>query len=642
MTLPLISIRNLEKAYAGQRLFDALSMIVNSGERIALIGRNGTGKSTLLKIIARLESHDGGSIDYHADIEIAYLAQKPEFGEQQTPRQVVDAALGAQRARIARYDEISKAISSAAPDELDALIHEQELARTAVEAHGDWELAHKTEAMLQRFGIGAQEIDVALSSMSGGQRRRVALAQALLCGPDLLLLDEPTNHLDTESIEALEALLAASPMTIIFVTHDRSFLHNLATRVVELHQSELLSFPGNYLNFVEQKTALLARRKRAQERYARLLVGELEWLRRGPKARTTKAQARIDRVHELQEKAKVVREAELNIQFSGQERLANIVIEAKGVSKSFGEKLIFKNLDLSLRKDDILAIIGANGCGKTTLLRVLTKDLEPSEGSVIHGKHSKISFLSQERAGLNENDSVYEALSPNEFIELEAGSTHKRGFLQQFLFSAPEQEKKVAVLSGGERCRLLFAIMVANASNILVLDEPTNDLDIDSLQCLEAAITEFGGAVLYVSHDRYFINRTATAILAFDPATHSFVRHEGDYDMYQERMLTEKRALSEVRASTAHEKTRPKKHGPRRLSYKESQELAGMEERILSLEAEKNDIETQLCDPEFYKSDTHSAAAHTQRLCELEQEINALYERWDFLNQIKEGLIQDP
>lgn len=637
MSLPLISIQNLEKSFAGQHLFDDLSMIVSAGERIALIGRNGTGKSTFLRILARLEPFDSGSLVYHRDLTVSYLEQNPLFGANQTPRSVVQEALDPQRARIAAYEEITHALSAASPEERIALIEAQDLARHEIEAHGSWDLEHQAEAALQRFGMGSDIIDAPMTTMSGGQRRRVALAQALLRAPDVLLLDEPTNHLDTESIEALEAQLCDNRGCLIFVTHDRSFLNHLATRVVELHRSELLSFAGNYLSFVEQKSALLARRKREQERYAQLLVTELEWLRRGPKARTTKAQARIDRVAVIQQKAKVVHEAQLDFTFAGQERLADIVIEAKDVSKSYDDTLIFKNLSLSLRKDDRLAIIGPNGCGKTTLLRILTQDLQPSTGTVLRGKHSNIAYLSQERQGLNPQDSIYEALSPNEFIQIDGNATHKRGFLQQFLFPVDEQDKKVSTLSGGERCRLLFAIMVARACNVLVLDEPTNDLDIDSLQCLEAAIADFKGAVLFVSHDRFFMNRVATAILAFEAPSMSFVRYEGDYDMYRQSTAANKVQAKEKSAEQNTAKPRQKRESVRKLSFKESKELEQMEDTILDLEAQKEQLHARLSDPDFYKKEPETLGLCMQNLEEIEQSIAQLYERWDLLVQIQEG-----
>lgn len=461
----------------------------------------------------------------------------------------------------------------------------------------------------------------------------------------MLLLDEPTNHLDVPTIEWLESLLREYRAAIILVTHDRAFLDSIATRIVEIHRSELLSFAGNYVNFVEQKAALMALRQKEQEKYANLLVTELEWLRRGPKARGTKAKARIDRVAEIQDKAKVTHEQSLSLKFTADARLGNIIIKAENISKSY-DRPIFKPFDFQLRKDDCCAIIGPNGCGKTTLLDILTQRLAPDTGDVIVGKNTHISYLSQHRRELDPDKSVYDALGEGDHVYINGAPVHKRGFLCRFLFDIPEQEKRISTLSGGEKCRLLFAQMMCTNANLLVLDEPTNDLDIDSLQTLENALAEYDGAVLFVTHDRFLINKIATAVVAFDQNTLTFERFEGDYDFY----LTCKKKQDADRNASAPQATKsitPKQTAtqqrtakPKKLSFKEKQEFENIENVILECETEKEGIEAQIADPETYKIPNKAKDLNTQ-LETLNKEIDLLYSRWDYLSRVDQGLVYD-
>ena len=542
--LPILSIQNLAKSYGAKSVFENLSLVIQEREKIGLIGHNGAGKSTLLKVLAGLEYPDDGKIVQHKKLQAAYLSQNPAFSDDDTPQSVVAEALAPQRRRIAAYEAICDEIAHTTDDKAIAeFSRAQSQLQAEIEAHGGWELQHDIDNMLRRLGLSPQMCTTPMTALSGGQQRRVALARVLLERPDLLLLDEPTNHLDLETIEWLEALLREYRAAIILVTHDRAFLDSIVTRIIEIHKSEILSFPGNYVNFVEQKAALMELRQKEQEKYANLLVTELEWLRRGPKARGTKAKARIDRVAEIQDKAKVTQEQSLSLKFTADSRLGNIIIKAENISKSYDHP-VFKPFDFQLRKDDCCAVIGSNGCGKTTLLDILTQRLAPDTGSVIVGKNTHISYLSQHRRELDPKKSVYDALGDGDHVYVNGAAIHKRGFLCRFLFDIPEQEKLVSTLSGGEKCRLLFARMMCSNANLLVLDEPTNDLDIDSLQTLENALADYDGAVLFVTHDRFLINKIATAVVAFDPRTSTFERFEGDYDFY----LTCKKKQDALRA----------------------------------------------------------------------------------------------
>ena len=644
--LPILSIQNLGKSYGAKSVFENLSLIIQEREKIGLIGHNGTGKSTLLKILAGIEYPDDGEIVQHKKLQIAYLPQNSVFSDGDTPQSVVAKVLTPQRERIAAYELICDEIAHTTDDKAVAeLSHRQSQLQGEIEAHGGWELQHDIDNMMRRLGLDPQLYSTPMTALSGGQQRRIALARVLLERPDVLLLDEPTNHLDVPTIEWLESLLREYRAAIILVTHDRAFLDSIATRIVEIHRSELLSFAGNYVNFVEQKAALMALRQKEQEKYANLLVTELEWLRRGPKARGTKAKARINRVAEIQDKAKVTHEQSLSLKFTADARLGNIIIKAENISKSY-DRPIFKPFDFQLRKDDCCAIIGPNGCGKTTLLDILTQRLAPDTGDVIVGKNTHISYLSQHRRELDPDKSVYDALGEGDHVYINGAPVHKRGFLCRFLFDIPEQEKRISTLSGGEKCRLLFAQMMCTNANLLVLDEPTNDLDIDSLQTLENALAEYDGAVLFVTHDRFLINKIATAVVAFDQNTLTFERFEGDYDFY----LTCKKKQDADRNASAPQATKsitPKQTAtqqrtakPKKLSFKEKQEFENIENVILECETEKEEIEAQIADPETYKIPNKAKDLNTQ-LETLNKEIDLLYSRWDYLSRVDQGLVYD-
>ena len=637
--LPIISIQKLGKSYGAKSVFEDLSLLIHEREKIGLIGHNGCGKSTFLKILAGLEYYDDGQIVHHKKLHIAYLPQIPTFERDDTPQTVVAKALQPRRDRLNAYEMLCEQIANAKSDaEIDRLSLEQEQLHAEIEQHGGWEIQHEIEGMIRRLNLPESMLNTPMHELSGGQQRRVAIARVLLERPDLLLLDEPTNHLDTSTIEWLENLLKDYPAAIILVTHDRAFLDAIAQRIVEIHHSELLSFNGNYVHFVEQKAALMDLRRKEQEKYANLLVTELDWLHRAPCARGTKARARIERVEQIREKAKVTHEASLSMAFNANARLGNIVINAQGISKSYDER-VFNPFDFTLRKEDCCAIIGPNGCGKTTLLNVLTHKIEPDSGDVIIGKNTHIAFLSQHRQELDPNKTVYESLGEGDHVYIHHNAVHKRGFLTRFLFDVPEQSKLVSTLSGGEKCRLLFAKMMCTDANLLVLDEPTNDLDIDSLQTLENALDEYDGAVLFVTHDRFLINRIATAVLAFDEPSKTFIRYEGDYDFYVLCRKREEEARAQKAAQQAEKKkknepapaTTPSK--PRKLTFKEAAELKQMEDVILEAEAKKEEIEAAIADPESYKIPNRARELSAQ-LDEINAHINALYERWEYLSRI--------
>jgi ATP-binding cassette subfamily F protein uup len=636
----LLSAQKLSKSYGPRVLFKGIDLSIDEGEKIGIIGRNGCGKSTLLKILAGQVDADEGTISQRRDTTVQYVSQVPDFPDDATPRGVVAEVVAPLRDAIEAYSSLSAAIAATEdPEAQNGLLEEQALVQDTIERLGGWSWEHRVEEVLLRLGIVEADMDRRLDVLSGGQRRRVALARSLLARPDLLMLDEPTNHLDAETLEWLEEALGAWSGALALITHDRYFLDRVVTRIVEFDTDGLYSCPGSYSVFIERKIERERMREKAESRRVKILERELKWLRRGPKARTSKSKARIDRAHELIDGAPKVDGTKLNLEFSSDRRLGGIILEATNLSKAYDEP-VFDNLHLTLQRRDKVGIIGPNGCGKTTFLRILMGEERSDAGKIVWGRNTRPAYLSQTRDELDPNDTVLEALSPNESVRVGDRNVHKRSYLKEFLFDDSAQRKKVLSLSGGERCRLLLAkVMLANA-NLLMLDEPTNDLDIPSLQLLEDALGQFEGCIIMVTHDRYFLNRVCNVIAAFEEG--QIERYEGDFDFYKKRRDADLQALKarerEARQIAAKEKShddRAKKSTKRRLSFKEKAELEGIESVILEVESEKEGVEARLADPSLYRDKPKEVATLTQTLEGLTAKIEALYERWETLESLR-------
>jgi ATP-binding cassette subfamily F protein uup len=479
-------------------------------------------------------------------------------------------------------------------------------------------------------------MDRPLPHLSGGQRRRVALALALLTRPDLLILDEPTNHLDAETVEWLETELLQYPGAVLLVTHDRYFLDRVVTRILEFDVDGVYSYQGNYSIYTEKKLERMALRQRTEDKRLKLLERELAWLRRSPSARTGKQRARVNRAEDLMDQRGPRQEQGLKLDFQADQDHGGIILEAYGLSKRYDDRDVLRDVHLMMQRKDKLGLLGPNGAGKSTLLRLLTGQERPDSGSVRLGNRTTIAIMGQDRDGLDPDQTVYDSLGDAEHVRIGERRVHKRTWLREFLFEGDQQNKKIASLSGGERCRLLLAHLMAQNANLIILDEPTNDLDITSLQFLEDAICEFDGCVLLVTHDRYFLNRVVNALLVFED--HQLTRYDGDYEFYRQRRDEREAALKEARAAQKRDEAqRAKAAAPalatsdRRLSWKEKKELEGMEATILQAEERKAALEAKLSDPALYQKAAAEAAALSQRLQELNLDIERLYERWQEL-----------
>ena len=633
----VIDVTGLRKSYGARVILDGVGFAVGEAEKVGLIGRNGCGKSTLLRIAGGVEEPDEGTLFRQRGLQAAYLPQEPELDPAITIRQTLEGSLAEARSRLARYQQLAEALQSTRGAESERLLEEQHAVQGWLDLHNGWNLDHQVERMCERFAIVDPE--QAVGALSGGWVKRVALAALLLRQPDLLLLDEPTNHLDADTVAALEEELRNYPGALILVTHDRYFLDRVVTRMFELEDGVLTPYRGGYSAYLEQKEERLEQEGRAQARLANLLRREREWLARSAPARSTKQKARIDRAAALEAQQKNVRGREVRLEFSAGQRLGGTILELQDLGVEVAGRRLFAHLGLILRRGERIGILGPNGCGKTTLLRTVLGELPPAAGTCVIGRNTRIGYLDQQRSGLDPGQFVHEALGEGEWVILPGGEKrHKIGYLEDFLFSAAEQRKRISTLSGGERARLLLAVLLLRGANLLILDEPTNDLDIPTLQVLEEALGRFGGCLLVVTHDRYFLDRVTTGILHFEEQ--KVVYYEGNYGAFLR--FRELAAATAAQQEKAREATkRPAGAEPRQkkrsgLTYKEKLELAEVEARIDALEGEKGELEAQLADPVRLAADRSGLEEVSRRFAELEEELEGLYGRWEELELKKE------
>ncbi len=606
----LVNAHQLRKAFGARPLFDGLTFSIESGEKIGLIGPNGAGKSTLLRILAGRTAPDAGTLSLQRGLRTGYLEQVPAF----RPGDTVQAAV-MEGARD--------------PDEWE------EIAR----AH---ELMSKLELSGGREGISPE---TPVEKLSGGWKKRVALARELLRQPDLLLLDEPTNHLDVESILWLEEWIEKAPFATLTITHDRAFLQSVSRRILELdprHPGGLMSVNGDYADYLEQREQRMAAQEAQEIRLKNTLRRETEWLRQGAKARTTKQQARIQRAGELKDTVEELtirnRQAEVRLDFQGTDKNPKKLIEAKGVSKRYGEREIVPKLDLLVPARGRIGLLGANGCGKSTLIRMLIGTEASDTGEVTRSEHLKVAYFEQNRESLDPSLTVRQTVCPvGEFVDFQGRRTHVKGYLDRFLFSYEQSEMAVGKLSGGEQSRLLLARLMLNEANLLVLDEPTNDLDLATLQVLEDVLTDFPGAVLIVTHDRYFLDQVAKKVLAFDrddanrPRVTSFegLRQWEAWREVEERRRAEKASAARTAAmATPVAAILPGAAGKaRKLSYKDQREFDQMETTIQRAEARLAELETESAKPENLANASRLAEL-SREMAAAQAEVDRLYARW--------------
>ncbi|MTI49148.1 MAG: ABC-F family ATP-binding cassette domain-containing protein [Firmicutes bacterium] len=631
----IISADNISKSYGEKTLFDNISINIESSDKIGLIGINGTGKSTLLKIIAGIETMDSGVINSPKDTKIEYLSQDPEFNEDLTVLENIFKGDSPAVSVVREYEKILLAISK------DSENVELQNKLTSLSAKMDslnaWELESQAKTILTKLGIS--NFDDKVNTLSGGQKKRVALAASLITPCDLLILDEPTNHMDNRTIDWLENYLENRKGALIMITHDRYFLDRVVNRTIELDHGRLYTYSGNYSEFIEKKIERKALEATLEKKRQNLYKKELEWIRKGAKARTTKQKARIKRFEDLEESKIDTDEPNMEISV-GSTRLGKKIIEISNLSKSFGEKKIIGDLNYILLREDIIGIIGDNGVGKSTLLNLLYGRLSPDKGNIDIGATVKIGYFSQESEDMNEDLRAIEYIREGgEFISDENGNKISASqMMERFLFTPDMQWTYIKKLSGGERRRLYLLRILMEAPNVLLLDEPTNDLDIETLNILESYIDELNGVVVTVSHDRYFLDRVCSKIFSFE-GDGEIVIHTGNYSDFIKYKNEFLQSTSEVDneniKNEEKKKKRENKNHDLKFSYKEKLEFEKIDSDIETLENRITDIEKEM---NKYSSDFVKLQELVTEKENVEEELLYKLERWEYLNDINDQI----
>jgi ABC transport system ATP-binding/permease protein len=624
--MALFTLRNIQLGFGGPPLLENVDLSIEPGERVCLLGRNGTGKSTLMKLIAQEIPPDDGEIVVSQGARIARLEQEVPGRFAGTVFAVVADGLGELGALVKRYHEISAALEAGeAGDLLKQLEHTQH----ELEAVDGWQTEQRVETVISRLSLNP---DLGFEQLSGGLKRRVMLARALVQEPDLLLLDEPTNHLDIESIDWLEEFFHNYGGTLLFVTHDRVFMQKLATRIIELDRGQLTDWPGDYGNFLRRKDEMLNAEEKANQRFDKKLAQEEVWIRQGIKARRTRNEGRVRALKQMRAERSRRREREgvVSMKLQGAERSGKLVVEAENLGYAWDGIPVIKGFSTSIMRGDKVGIIGPNGSGKTTLLNLLLGRLEAQEGAVTLGTKLEIAYFDQLRGELKEQLSVQDNLADgSDKVEINGVSKHVMSYLQDFLFTPERVRQPVKSLSGGERNRLMLAKLFSRPFNVLVMDEPTNDLDMETLELLEELLLEYQGTLLLVSHDRAFLNNVVTSTIVFE-GEGKVMEYVGGYDDWlrqRTREASEKRAVSKASDRSA----QTVKSKPNKLSYKEQRELDGLPKKIEQLDAELADLHTTMADPGFYRQDGAIQAEASNRLQQLQQELEQAYARWELL-----------
>ncbi len=631
--MTIFTLRSVKKDFGIKEILRDASFSLDEGDKVGLIGTNGSGKSTLLKMIAGLESIDSGELWANSGCQIVYLPQQPELDESRTVLEQVFADSGEKMALVREYEEISARLAQGQGDHTTLMAQLSSVSQR-MDGAGAWELETNAKVILTKLGI--QDFDALIGSLSGGYRKRIALATALLSEPDVLLMDEPTNHLDALSVEWLQSYLKRFRGALLLITHDRYFLDQVTNRILEIDRGDLYSYSGNYAYYLGKKALAEESAVSSQRKHAGVLRRELEWLKRGPKARSTKQKARIDRIREMQSQEFKQSQGKVEITTAGR-RIGKKVIELAGVSKAYGGRTLIQDFTYNFNPEDRIGIIGSNGAGKSTLMNMITGRVLPDRGTVELGSTIHLGYFDQHSEDLtaNENQRVIDYLKNTaELVKTADGSIITASqMLERFLFSPNQQYAPLHKLSGGERRRLFLLQVLMTAPNVLILDEPTNDLDVQTLAVLEEYLEDFNGCVIVVSHDRYFLDRTVDTIFALEPGG-QVRQYPGNYSVYLDYRKAEEEkaaAADSPAATTAKAQTPPPAAAPapgksRKLSFKEKREYEQLETQIPAMEAEKETIEKTLyTNPPAGFSDVQKLS---ERLAELTQTIDQATERW--------------
>jgi ATP-binding cassette subfamily F protein uup len=638
--LNVLNVSSLHKSFGGRPIFDDVSFAVDDAEKVGFIGVNGSGKSTLFRIVAGLEGADSGDIAIRRGARIGYLAQEPDFRPGQTIRDAVAEGRPELYQALKEYEEVGRHLNDATADHDRLVTRHAALSATIDRLHG-WDWTHRIEGMLTQLGVS--NYDRTVDGLSGGEAKRVALARTLLAEPELLLLDEPTNHLDADTVLFLEEYLIDYNGAVMLITHDRYFLDRVVDRMIEVEKGNLTSFPGGYTQYLEAQAERTELQATVDAKRRKLVEKELEWARRSPPARSGKQKARIQRAQAAAVESRTFRATQtrdMTLHAPDTMRLGRTVLNLHHITKGFGDRVLIRDFDTIMRAGERIGIIGPNGAGKTTLVRVILGEEPADEGSVELGLNTRIAYFDQLRTQLDPSLSVYDSVGGTDWVEVGGRRLHVRSYLEDFLFPTDRQQQKVSSLSGGERNRLMLARLFLQPSNMLILDEPTNDLDIVTLQVLEAALVDYPGCVLMVTHDRFFLDKIATALFVFegDGVVH---RHEGGFELYRrlrEARDAEAQALKTERASRdaarkpAVESRAADPKARVKLTWKEERELESIGEEIPRAEAERAALEAQLADPDLYR-DAREVTLVTDAFNAVKARIDQLYERWSELEE---------
>ena len=635
--MPHITLDNASLAFGHHALLDKASFQLDPGERVGLIGRNGAGKSSLLKVIAGETKLDDGNVWRATSVRIVYVPQEPLLDPNHTVFEAVAEGLGAMQQILVDYHEVTHSMGAADAD-IDALMEKMQKLQHELDAKDGWGMQAKVETVLSKLSLNP---DTPVASLSGGWRKRVALGRALVADPEVLLLDEPTNHLDLEAIQWLEELLLNFNGGVLFITHDRRFLNRLATRIVELDRGKLTDFVGNYENYLVKKEELLAVEATHAAKFDKVLAQEEAWIRQGIKARRTRNEGRVRQLEKLRLERAARRERQGNVKLSldAGERSGKLVAELDNVIKSYGDRTLIKGFTTRIMRGDRIGLLGPNGIGKTTLLKLILGEEEADSGTIQRGTNMNVAYFDQMREQLDEEATLADTISPgSDFVEIGNERKHVISYLEDFLFPPQRSRSPVKSLSGGERNRLLLARLFARPSNVLVLDEPTNDLDIDTLELLESLLQDFPGTLFLVSHDRAFLENTVTQVITFE-GNGQLTEFGGGYDDWLR--FTEQRASAisnTPKAKASEQKSAAKNATPAKakLSYKEQLELTELPEKIEKIETEITSINSALADPEIYKTDLEKATALQIKLTELDESLLITIARWEELESKNE------
>ncbi|MEE9431844.1 MAG: ATP-binding cassette domain-containing protein [Melioribacteraceae bacterium] len=620
VTQVILTAKELNVHFGQQVILNNASLSVHEGDRIGLVGKNGAGKSTFLKIISSIHEPDSGEVAKQKDLVVGFLSQEFTLEEDKTVYENILSGATSIMQMVEEYETLP--FDSPKREELENKLN-----------HLDgWNIENRITYIIQ--SLHAPEASLTVAKLSGGEKRRVALARALVAQPSLLILDEPTNHLDTNSIEWIEKFLSTYKGTCIFVTHDRYFLDRIATRIVELSNGEFYSHNGNYTEYLLNKAERQSIKETEERKRQNFLKRELEWVVHGPKARTTKSKSRLDNYYDTLSNNNVEREIDVSLVIPKGERLGNKIVELKNIDLELGGKQLAKKLSFIFEPGKKYGIVGDNGIGKTSLLKMILGELEPSEGSIDIGDNTKFNYIDQNRILLNDEETVIEAIGKgSESIKFGNQEMSIWTYLRRFLFTDERLKTKIGRLSGGERSRITLAAILKDGGNFLILDEPTNDLDLPTLRILEEALVQFEGCVIVVSHDRYFLNRVCDGIFSFEGNGEVYFS-EGNYNYYLEKKKERNKNKSKknIKEKSADKKTKPK---TTKLTWKENEELKSIEEKISDAEKEVNKFEQMFTAPDFHKKFADKTVELNKEFEDAKIKVKKLYTRWEELEELK-------